>query len=352
MGVHLDLFRYIGGVSVQLHALLSVLAIALTHVISPGSAMAKAGQLTFEGTTHDFGEVARGTPLTHRFKFVNAGDAPIHIQGVHAACGCTAVEVDKGRKYQPGDTGFVEVKLDTTDFAGATVKTVTVMTSERLLPDRTLTLKATIRSEIEATPPLADFGDVVSKIGAVQTLRLKGIGAFKLEAGEVTSSSELVEAAVVRDGDGFKVTVTLKPGIKPGFLKETLTVRTNSNHLRELPIPVRATIKGPLDVAPSYLEFGALAPRENVRRSLTMKALGDVRVTGTRAELNVNGKKVDDADKFIKVDMLAYEKEKKSVGVELVNAAALAGSVHGKLYLVTSDPEQKEVAVDFYAFFR
>jgi hypothetical protein len=35
-----------------------------------------------------------------------------------------------------------------------------------------------------------------------------------------------------------------------------------------------------------------------------------------------------------------------------MNKTEKAGSVHGRLFIETTDPQQKEIPVDFYAFFR
>jgi hypothetical protein len=328
-------------------------AVVATAGETSGAAKASPGTLKLEASSFDFGDVFRGSQLVHRFPFVNAGTAPITIQGVHAACGCTAVEVDKGRKYMPGDTGYVEVKLDTSDFAGSLVKTVTIMSDEKLLPDRTLTLRAHVKTEIDVDPPLADFGDTPSKTGAAKAIVLKPLDGFKLDVKELVYNQQTLDAALTKQGDGsYLVTIKLKPGLPPGFLRETVIVRNNSSHLKELLVPVRATVKGNIDYAPTYLEFGAIPPSEAAKRAITMKGAGDFAITGSRTELNVNGRKVDDASKYIKVDAVPHDKDKRLVSVELRNAASLAGSVHGKLYLQTTDPDQKELTVDFYAFFR
>lgn len=310
------------------------------------------GSLKFDTNSHDFGSVYRGSELSHRFTFTNPGPGPLTIQGVHASCGCTAVEVDKGKRYQPGESGFVDVKLDTTDFVGAVVKTITVLSNERLLPDRTLTLKAFVKTEIEAEPPLVDFGDVSPAAGTAQVIQIKPIGGAKVDVKEVVYNEQAMTAVVAKSEGGWTLTVKLKDTLKPGFLKETIVVKNTSSYLKELPVPVRANVKGAIDLAPAYLEFGAIAQAEAARRSITMRGVTDFDIVSTRAELIINGRRMDDAAKFIKVDALPHERDKKLVSVELRHVANVTGSVHGKLYIETSAPSQKELAVDFYAFFR
>jgi hypothetical protein len=348
----------------------SAAAVTLGGAPTPAPAEANGpttyGTMKFDGTAFDFGDVYRGMELTHRFRFTNAGPGPLTIQGVHAACGCTVAEVEKGRRYQPGESGFVEVRLDTTDFSGELVKSVTVMSNEKLLPDRTLTLKAMVRTEIEADPPLVDFGDVRSQDGATRVVKVKVIGDKGYELKELLFNRDLIEAAYApAAGEGpqakgkgapraWDVTVKLKPGIRPGFLKELLVVRNTSPHLQELPVPLRAVVLGNIDFTPAYLEFGAIAPADVAKRSITMHSTGAFEIVGTRAELIVNGRRADDAAKYLKIDPSRGDggKDKRLVSVELKNQSKVAGSVHGKLYFQTTDAAQRELAIDFYAFFR
>ena len=306
----------------------------------------------FDEPSFDFGDVYRGDQLTHRFRFVNIGDGTLQIQGVHAACGCTAVELDRGKTYQPGDSGVVDIKLDTADFGGSVVKTVTVMTNERVMPDRTLTLKAFVKAEIDATPPLADFGEVHPGMHQAQVITIKPLGGAKLDVTGVDFNAAALDVTSAKSGETVVLTVTLKDGLPPGFFKELLTVKNNSAHLKELPIPVRATIKGAVEASPAYLEFGAINPTEQSRRSLLLTGVKGVDIAATRTELLVNGRKVDDAEKMLKITPAAPSGSQRQVAVEMTNPARVPGAVHGKIYIKTTDPAEPEVSVDLYAFFR
>lgn len=310
------------------------------------------GSLKFETDMFDFGEVYRGTQLSHRFKFVNAGPGPLVIQGVHAACGCTAAEVDKGRRYLQSEGGFVEVKLDTTDFSGPMLKTVTIMSNEKLLPDRTLTLKATVKMEVEADPPLLDFSDVRSQTGATKVFKIKAVGASPVKIKDLSYNHGIVAAKIEPDGNDWRVTVQLLPGLPAGFLKDQLIVHNNSAHLKELPVPIRANVLGNIDFTPAYLEFGAISPSETVSRSVTMRGASPFEITGTKTDLVLNGRHLDDSARYVKITNLPHEQGKRLITIDLQNAAKLSGSVHGKITFATTDAQQKQVVVDFYAFFR
>lgn len=174
---------------------LGVLCVALWALC--GSALARESKrnpsMQFERRTHDFGEVYRGEKLTYRFGFINEGDAPLVIQGVHAACGCTVALAESGKQYAPGERGYVEVHFDTTDFVGPISKIVTVMSNEKLIPDRALTVRALVKSEVETDPPLVDFGDVFVQEEAERRVKIKPIGGFPLDVSGVQFDEKLLE---------------------------------------------------------------------------------------------------------------------------------------------------------------
>lgn len=313
------------------------------------------GQIRFDKSTHDFGQVKRGEKLKYRFTFKNIGKGPLKLQGVHAACGCTAAELDVDREYAPQQTGAIDVTFDTTDFNGRIVKAVTVMTNERHVPDRTLSVRATIVSEFEVSPPMVDFGEVLSQDGPTIKLVVKPQSGqtFAIEKIRFNSETLTVNSAAKSGSPGtYHIDVTLKAGLMPGFLKETILVRNNSKSLPELRIPVRATIRGNLDIEPRYLEFGAISPSDRSSRSVTVVGNNDFEIKRVRMDLNLNGNKVSDADEMFKINAVSADKNKKLVAVELLNKKSRSGSVHGKIFIETTDPLQSEIPVDFYAFFR
>jgi len=107
-------------VIISISFLLACLSFAGFAVEQQGHA--QQGKIKFEKHSYNFGDVYRGERLSHRFTFTNVGEGSLAIHGVYAACGCTVVNFEKGKKYAPGESGFVEVLLDTTDFSGKLTK--------------------------------------------------------------------------------------------------------------------------------------------------------------------------------------------------------------------------------------
>ena len=311
-----------------------------------------AGVISFEKPVIDFGTVKRGQKLTAVFQFKNAGQGPLTIQGIQAACDCTTPDAVKGKIYAPGDRGSIEVVFDTKDYTGRVTKAVTVITNERSMPDRTLTIAATVNSEINATPPLADFGEVVLNQSPEQTIRVKGNMKSELRIDKIRFNQDYFDVNYRKDAQDFIITVKLKSNVPIGFLKDTIWVKNNSSALPDMPIPVRATIRGEIALSPAYVEFGSVPASEKSLRQILLTSASAFDITNNRIEMNVNGSKTPVGSDLMKVEVTKTTKNEKKVKLELKNPGNQPGSVHGKITLETSNAQQKSLTFDFYAFFR
>ncbi|HET9052724.1 MAG TPA: DUF1573 domain-containing protein [Cyclobacteriaceae bacterium] len=97
--------------------------------------------LQFESTEYDFGTITQGKPVSHTFKFVNKGEAPLVIQSAQPTCGCTVSDYSK-ESIPVGGSGFVTAEFDA-KAAGAQNKSITV--TANTFPKQTkLTFKAMV----------------------------------------------------------------------------------------------------------------------------------------------------------------------------------------------------------------
>jgi hypothetical protein len=310
-------------------------------------------KIFFQKSSIDFGQAFQGQKLSHKFLFENIGEAPLVIHGVHASCGCTAVEVDKAKPYQPGEKGTIEVIFDTANFSGSVTKVVTVMTNQRLVPDRTLVVKANVIQEIGAVPPIADFGELLVGESKEQKITIKSSAKSQVQAQSLKFNKDLMDAQLDPAGPNeWKLTVKLKPGIKPDFIKESIAVVNTSKNLPELQIPIRAKIKSGVATTPDYLEFGAIARGDKIKRTVTISGVTAEKIKNAETTLNINGEKVTDLANFVRIDKATGSKDQAQYTVELINHTAQPGNVHGRLIFKTDDIQTGEVPIDFYAFFR
>ena len=311
-----------------------------------------SGVISFEKAGIDFGAIKRGQKVSASFPFKNIGQGALTIQGVQAACNCTTSDTAKGKTFGPGETGNLEVIFDSTDYSGKVSKAITVITNERSMPDRTLTITATVNSEIDAKPPLVDFGDVVMNQSPQQIIILKNNMKGELKIEKIRYNEEFLDVGYTKEGHEFSIYVKLKPSAPIGFFKDTIWIKNNSTALPEMPIPVRATIRGQIAATPAYIEFGSVQPSDKSARQISLTATDGFEITSNSVELNVNGAKDDAGQNLMRVSVTPADKNGKKINLELMNPGGKSGSVHGKITLQTTNPQQKNLTVDFYAFFR
>lgn len=65
-------------------------AVLLSATLWAQTSDKKAEELIkFKETTHDFGKIKQGVPVTYEFAFTSNAEAPIIIETATASCGCT-----------------------------------------------------------------------------------------------------------------------------------------------------------------------------------------------------------------------------------------------------------------------
>lgn len=78
----------------------------------------------WDSQVFDFGKIKQGVPVTHEFKFSNAGKVTLLITNAQASCGCTTPDWTKD-PVPPGKNGFIKATYSAGG-SGAFDKTVTV----------------------------------------------------------------------------------------------------------------------------------------------------------------------------------------------------------------------------------
>ncbi|HIA51569.1 MAG TPA: DUF1573 domain-containing protein [Candidatus Melainabacteria bacterium] len=97
---------------------------------------ADAAQIAFDHEEFDFGHVAEGIELEHKFKIFNRGTQPLQIFKAYSTCGCTVPTLPK-TLLQPGESTTLTVQLDTSMKQDQVTKTVDVSSDD---PDKPLVI--------------------------------------------------------------------------------------------------------------------------------------------------------------------------------------------------------------------
>src|SRR5262249_26339754 len=149
-------------------------------------------------TEHDFGNVAHGTLMLHKFTFKNIYAVPLDIKVLNTSCNCTEA-APSATRVEPHGTGTIDVNMNGRIFTGSRTVYVYVRFSQGKDFYSTATLKivANSRPDIVFNPGQINFGVVAQGQGSAQDITVEYAGTFPWEVkNEVVTNGLPVEAKV------------------------------------------------------------------------------------------------------------------------------------------------------------
>lgn len=255
---------------------LGVLPFVLAACIASFAGEARA-DVVFSHLIFDLGEIKAGTPLSHRFPFVNRGPGVVEFTGARASCGCIAPHFNR-RVIPPGEEGSLLVEVNTLGQpSGPHAWTVHVSWRENDADQETdLRLSALLVTEVSVQPAsLTLFVDRAFSSEILLTdLRPNPLAVVAVQ----TSSPHLLTSVTgeSRDDQG-RLVRTIRLDIPESFpeerRQETLVILTNDSSYRELRVPV-TIVKRPrqgLTVHPAEVSLSAPAGQPVPSRLLLVR---------------------------------------------------------------------------------
>jgi hypothetical protein len=231
-------------------------------VVTP-TANAAAG-LQFNTNTHDFGRINDEAPVKKLFTFKNISQQTINVVNVRSTCGCTAGAPSK-RVLAPGEEGSIEVTFNPQNRRGLELKTVTVETDFKPMPNYELHIQTTVLPRLVIEPSAVWFGEVPFGKGGVQEVSIvsrfngfaiseakvaddKAAGRFKIES--------LGADSVDLDGDkGTRVRyrITMLDGLPIGNHNTPMVLTSNDPKHPTISVSLAGRVVGELNVTPERL---------------------------------------------------------------------------------------------------
>jgi hypothetical protein len=258
---------------------LAIVALALLPVAVSAKEWA---QKMFQATSHDFGHVARGAKAEFAFELQNIYEEDIHIADVRTSCGCTTPTITKPT-LKTWERGSIVATLNTRSFVGQRNSTLTVVIDKPFYAEVQLTIAGYIHSDVDFQPGVAALGDVDQGRSSEQTVTVTYRGPFNWQIADVRSANthlevELADAVRQPGLVSYKMTVRLKPDAPAGTLQDQLTLVTNDQRMPTVVLPVEGRVTPPLQVNPSPLMFGSLAPGQSATKQLVLTGKQPFRV--------------------------------------------------------------------------
>ncbi|NJN41218.1 MAG: DUF1573 domain-containing protein [Flammeovirgaceae bacterium] len=86
-------------------------------------------KISWESSTHDFGDINQGDRVEKTFTFTNTGNEPLIITNVQVSCGCTLPKNWPRDPVSPGNKGELTVAFNSAGKFGKQNKVVTIVSN-------------------------------------------------------------------------------------------------------------------------------------------------------------------------------------------------------------------------------
>jgi hypothetical protein len=293
----------------------------------------------------DVGQIAKGESIVHDFLIRNEGDAPLKIEEVRPACGCTVADFDK--TIAPGATGKIHVAIDTASFSGPVAKGVSVFTNDVDNTKIELTVRATVEPFIQVKPGYARYITVQGepKEGTiVQNLWTPDGSDFEITSiespypflnvtyREATAEERRPEAK----GKQWRVEMHLSNNAPVGALADYVKIHTNHPKQKLVQIAVSGFVRPVIAVTPPVADFGEVSLAEPLRKSFSIKNFATEQIRITSVQNDVKGVETQ----------LEPLQEGREYQVRVTLKPELGkGPFSGKVTLLTDSPKMPKIEV-------
>ena len=140
----------------QLSFLIATFLTINSFVAQQAIAITQGAEISFDKSTHDYGQIEKSANGECVFVFTNTGNQPLKISNAKGSCGCTVPQWPR-EEIAPGSTGEIRVRYDT--------KRVGVI-------NKSVTIQSNAMNSDNITRAKKDSEGKV--IGGTSTIRIKG----------------------------------------------------------------------------------------------------------------------------------------------------------------------------------
>jgi len=217
----------------------------------------------FDSLSHDFGTVAKGAEVVHRFRVKNLYKEDMQIASVTTSCGCTAPKFDQ-TPVKSLDSTYIEISMDTNRFQREKTSNVTVTFNQPIFATVVIPVKVYIRTDVVVTPTSINFGAVEKGTRAERKMTIAYAGRPDWKILKVVPNNKYLQAQLsetARGADGqinYDLVVNLLPNAPVGALRQEISLMTDDANSPEIPILVQARVEADVTVTPSVIQLGSV----------------------------------------------------------------------------------------------
>lgn len=244
----------------------------------------------FDGLTHNFGSVAWGQQLSHKFTITNIYNVPFVVEDARVSCGCVTPLRPTGA-IAPRETAQLEALMDTRKIppTGA-VKTVQIYVKLTSVPQKagekvytsmaTLSVSSLPQSNLRFSADKIVLGSVPAGQAVTGSVEVEHFTDGTWQITEVNTENQPVDVKTerVQPRQGgrvcYRIAATLKNTAPAGDFKYEIKLTTTDRNTRVLTLVVEGTVKAALEAAPNHLSLGNVKVGEVVTGRTVIKGPG------------------------------------------------------------------------------
>ena len=229
---------------------------------------APRGQLQFDKTTHDFGDVAQNREYVGRFTFKNTGDAWVTKLSAKSDCGCYGATLTK-QALGPGESGTLTIRFRTLTSSGNYAKHATLQWLEgpEKQQQQKLALKVAVRAGVILEPGRLHFGEILEgrmpAPATIHALYYEGIGKPFQVRGLRVDAPGFTPATVKPYRDprdarfkGHAIELAFAKPPPRGLFTTEAVLETDHPDYPTIPVRISANIIGPVYIQQPHLHLG------------------------------------------------------------------------------------------------
>lgn len=244
---------------------------------------------------YEFGNIERGTSMSHVFKIRNVGKQPLHVEVASTTCKCTVGDLSK-EDVPPGEESDILLEWVAKTGPGPFRHGAVLSTNDPTQTSINLTVEGQVVESTAMSPAELMFGSVQAGESPSASLYLMSFLEDEIKVLDYELSDEALakqmeieiqpaELAELPSPDatsGMKVTVTYRSGKTLGPFFNWMTVNTNLKKAEKLLVPIAGTVVGDVSIfGPGWVEpkgllrMGSFSGSEGKRVPLKVAIRGE-----------------------------------------------------------------------------
>ena len=323
------------------------------HVVSPADAQDPEGvkqglastgvtpggpKAVFPEAQFDFGEVLAGAVVEHDFALRNLGSGPMLIEKVSMTAPLLVTQMP--HEVTAGAEGKIHFKLDTANLEGRFEGAILVSLNDPALPQANLTLAGRVVRPIEVTPMPAFFVPGQRGRGGWAAIEIVNHEPQPLRIDKIENATDRFGTSleILKPGQRYRVTLTLKPDGPSGKSVEPIVIRTSSRKMPVLKLDANTYLFERVHNFPEVVNFGTLRVGEAGGAALSLMIYQEggtdfqVKLNTDVPFLSLQGERGQKADRY-------------QVKITLITEKIRVGPIKGFIFIDTNDAEFPRVIV-------